>query len=91
MLAFFVIVFWIIIRLSQSQNCASHSDCPSHLPFCYEGECTSCDECHYCADGIDETCGPCGNPIFEEGPCYSNDSNKYTDTDLDLSMFYTEK
>merc|ERR1719188_1113004 len=40
--------------------CASHDECPSEDPFCYEGHCAPCDECHYCWDGIDDTCGTCG-------------------------------
>merc|ERR1712129_234811 len=41
-------------------ECASHSDCDSYLPFCYDGHCDLCTECHYCHDGVDGTCGNCG-------------------------------
>lgn len=50
--------------------CQDHSDCDGSAPFCYHhysvwgvdvATCASCDECHHCGDGIDNTCGDvCG-------------------------------
>ena len=31
--------------------CGAHADCPEESPFCYSGECASCEECHFCDDG----------------------------------------
>jgi len=44
--------------------CTSHQECDE---FCYEGQCAPCDECHYCWDGIDDTCGTCGDGFPTEG------------------------
>jgi len=54
--------------------CNSHSECGSSAPFCYEGRCAPCSECHYCHDGIDDTCGPCGDgyPTRENKVCTGN-------------------
>ena len=32
--------------------CSSHDECPPGDPFCYDGECADCDECHFCSDGV---------------------------------------
>jgi len=55
----------------EPKTCSAHSDCPSKLPFCYEGFCADCSECHFCHDGIDGTCGTCGEgfPTKEQGSC----------------------
>merc|ERR1719361_3013280 len=57
----------------ENQSCKSHTDCSEYAnaPFCYAGECASCDECHYCKDGIDSTCGFCGEgyPTRESKTC----------------------
>jgi len=57
---------------SESTPCAAHSDCPAEMPFCYDGECDLCSECHYCHDGVDGGCGPsCDGPTMEDGvDCY---------------------
>jgi len=56
---------------SNENACFAHSDCPTVLPFCYNGNCAICQECQYCHDGIDGTCGTCGAsfPTNEEGSC----------------------
>jgi len=61
--------------------CREHDDCPgsgSDGIFCYYtgwdwlsgnyGTCESCDECHWCQDGVDNTCGSCGEgyPVHED-------------------------
>jgi len=57
-----------------SASCEAHSDCPEIIPFCYfteeGGECTVCEECEYYHDGIDGTCGICGDgyPSIEGNP-----------------------
>ena len=60
------------------QQCYEHDDCPESRPFCYIsgwdwgarnfGYCESCAECHHCADGVDNTCGSCGEgyPVHED-------------------------
>merc|ERR1719445_290524 len=57
-----------------ASSCDAHSDCPEIIPFCYfteeGGECTVCEECEYYHDGIDGTCGPCGDPTIEDNPDY---------------------
>ena len=65
-----------------SIKCASHDHCSSGDPFCYDGNCASCDECHYCADGVDNTCGPCDPEVYPlyENPCdasYGGDGDDY--------------
>lgn len=53
------------------KNCVAHADCESAAPFCFESECSRCeDEALYCADGVDGTVGPCDAevyPLEEEG------------------------
>ena len=58
--------------------CREHDDCPESRPLCYYtgwdwlsgnyGTCESCDECHWCQDGVDNTCGSCGEgyPVRED-------------------------
>jgi len=64
---------WDVCGLDEPEpkTCSAHSDCPSELPFCYEGFCDYCSECHFCHDGIDGTCGTCGKgfPTQEQGSC----------------------
>jgi hypothetical protein len=51
------------------ESCSSHS-C-GEGEFCADWGCATCDECHVCEDGVDNTCGPCGAgfPTMEDGPC----------------------
>jgi hypothetical protein len=52
-----------------SITCTAHDDC-GEGKFCSAGACSACDECHYCWDGIDGTCGSyCDGPTQEIGPC----------------------
>jgi hypothetical protein len=44
-------------ELSSQGLCTAHSDCSGSSPFCYEGMCAPCTECHYCQDGVDGSCG----------------------------------
>lgn len=57
------------------EYCNSHDDCSSgDNVFCNVNyDCDWCSECHYCWDGIDDTCGDCGDgyPTMEDD-CASN-------------------
>jgi len=52
-------------------ECNVHGDCDTLYPFCYDGICTSCDECQWCSDGVDNTCGDsCGTGyLYNETIC----------------------
>jgi hypothetical protein len=53
-------------------TCTAHDDC-GEGKFCFAGACSACDECHYCWDGIDGTCGSyCDGPTQEIGPCLTD-------------------
>ena len=59
------------------KHCDSHDECPTDLPFCYDGHggsCQPCSECEHCFDGIDDTCGSCGDgyPTKGSGDCTNN-------------------
>jgi len=66
---------------SNENACFAHSDCPTVLPFCYNGNCAVCQECQYCHDGIDGTCGTCGAgfPTNEEGSCKDDEDYEQWD------------
>ena len=70
------------IACSSHDECLDFCEDGELKPFCYHignlvvdgeavGECSSCDECHGCGDGIDQTCGYCGDgyPTIYPGNC----------------------
>ena len=80
------------------EYCQVHDDCPASHPFCFitddgdvmnpadrYGSCASCDECHYCFDGVDWTCGGCGEgyPVHENvESCSGHSTDSGDDADF---------
>merc|ERR1719461_832890 len=64
--------------------CDSHDDCDG---FCkHNHQCAECQrECYLCSDGVDGTCGSCGDgyPMEEDGPCNSTSSPLTTQAGCD--------
>jgi len=52
-------------------TCNSHDDCSPDTPFCYQGVCDVCASCHYCTDGVDNTCGSVCQTPTKGGTCDS--------------------
>jgi len=76
------------------EYCQSHDECPSSHPLCFMvddgdlmdpadryGHCESCNECGFCIDGVDLTCGPCGDgyPLWENAESCSGNSSDSED------------
>jgi hypothetical protein len=65
--------------------CGDHVDGDHNLcgqgEFCYDGFCAPCEECHYCDDGIDGTCGSQCRPTREDKMCGGSAKDQGDDID----------
>ena len=71
------VIACLVVGSALSETCESHAECCEEKPFCYDGECRTCEQAHTCEDGIDGTVGCCDPEIYptdDPASCPGTDS-----------------